>query len=112
MRQKRRTLPGEILKTVKSETKKLLEEDFVRVVCFRLWVANAVHVPKNNKKWRMCIDYMDLNKACLKEVYPFPLVDHLVDSSSRYQFLSFKDAYYGYNQIKMLAEDEEYTIFF
>ena len=68
-------------------------------------------VKKANIKWRMCIDFMDLNKACPKDSYPLQRIDTLVDSIARNQFLSFMDAFSGYNQIKMEEIDEEKTSF-
>ncbi|RDX90401.1 hypothetical protein CR513_27737, partial [Mucuna pruriens] len=68
-------------------------------------------VRKANGKWRMCTDYTDLNKVCPKDPYPLPNIDRLVDSMSRFEFLSFMDAYSGYNQIKMHSDDEEKTAF-
>jgi len=59
----------------------------------------------------MCIDFKDLNKACPKDSYPFPWIDTLVDSTARHQFLSFMDAFSGYNQIKMEEADQEKTFF-
>ncbi|RDX80914.1 hypothetical protein CR513_38470, partial [Mucuna pruriens] len=68
-------------------------------------------VRKANGKWRMCIDYTDLNKACPKDPYPLPGIDRLVDSVAGFTFLSFMDAYSGYNQIRMYPKDEEKTAF-
>ncbi|RDX90528.1 hypothetical protein CR513_27599, partial [Mucuna pruriens] len=68
-------------------------------------------VKKANGKWRMCTDYTDLNKVCLKDPYPLPNIDRLVDSVSGFKFLSFMDAYSWYNQIKMHPDDEEKTAF-
>ncbi|RDY05099.1 Retrovirus-related Pol polyprotein, partial [Mucuna pruriens] len=59
----------------------------------------------------MCTDYTDLNKVCPKDPYPLPNIDRLVDSVSGYEFLSFMDAYSGYNQIRMHPDDEEKTTF-
>ena len=59
----------------------------------------------------MCVDFKDLNKACPKDSYPFPWIDTLVDSTARHQFLSFMDAFSGYNQIKMEEADQEKTFF-
>ena len=68
-------------------------------------------VKKANKKWRMYVDFTDLNKACPKDSYPLPQTDTLVDSMARNQLLSFMDAFSGYNQIKMEEADQEKTSF-
>ena len=68
-------------------------------------------VKKNNGKWRMCVDFTDLNRACLKVSYPLPRIDTLVDSTARHKLLSLMDAFSGYNQIKMKEEDQEKTSF-
>lgn len=59
----------------------------------------------------MCVDYIDLNKSCPKDVYPLPNIDKLVDKSFGYKFLSFMDAYSGYNQIPMDISDRKHTAF-
>ena len=68
-------------------------------------------IKKANEKWRMCIDFTNLNKACLKDSYPLPQIDTLVDSTARNQLLSFMDAFSGYNQIKMEEANQENTSF-
>ena len=68
-------------------------------------------VKKPNRKWRMCVDFMDLNRVCPKDIYPLPQIDNLVDSTARHELLSFMDAFSGYNQIKMKEEDQEKTSF-
>ena len=65
-----------------------------------------VLVKKANGKWRMCVDFTDLNKAYPKDSYPLPSIDVLVDSASDCKMLSFLDAFSGYNQIKMHPRDE------
>ena len=70
-----------------------------------------VLVKKANGKWRMCVDFTDLNKACPKDSYPLPSIDALVDSASGCRMLSFLDAFSGYNQIKMHHKDECKTTF-
>ena len=54
-------------------------------------------VKKANGKWRMCVDFMDLNMACPKDSYPLIRIDILVDSTTKHQLLSFMDAFFGYN---------------
>jgi hypothetical protein len=53
----------------------------------------------------MCVDFLDLNKACLKDSYPLPQIDLLVDSNSRLELLSFMDVFSRYNQISMHESD-------
>ena len=75
------------------------------------WLANVVMVKKANGKWRMCVDFTDLNKACPKDSYPLPRVNILVGSTARHQFLRFMDAFSGYNHIKLDKADQEKTSF-
>ena len=70
-----------------------------------------VMVKKANGKWTMCVDFMNLNRACPKDSYLFPRIDTLVDSIARHQLLSFMDAFSGYNQIRMEEADQEKTSF-
>ena len=64
-----------------------------------------------NGKWRMCVDFTDLNKACPKDSYPLPWIDLFVDSTAGHQLLSFMDAFSSYNQIKLKEFDQEKTSF-
>ena len=68
-------------------------------------------VRKASEKWRICVDYSDLNRACPKDCFPLPRIDQLVDATSGHTLLSFMDAFSGYNQIRMALEDEEHTLF-
>lgn len=69
------------------------------------WLSNVVLVKKSNEKWRMCVDFTDLNKACPKDSLPLPRVDLLVDSTAGHEILSFMDAFSRYNQIMMDEAD-------
>ncbi|CAL2241651.1 unnamed protein product [Prunus armeniaca] len=81
-------------------------------VSYSEWLANVVLVAKQEKgKWRVCVDYTDLNKAHPKDNFPLPRIDQLVDSTSGNQLLSFMDAYSGYNQIMMYDDDKTKTFF-
>lgn len=109
--QKKRKLGGEKRKAVVEETWKLNKANFIREIDYTTWLANMVMVKKANGKWRMCTDYTDLNKACLKDSYPLPSIDRLIDGASGHGFLSFLDAYSRYNQIRMYPQDEEKIAF-
>ena len=84
---------------------------FIWEVYYPNWVANVVMVKKANGKWRMCVDFIDLNKACPKDSYPLPRIDQLVDSTMVHKLLSFMEAFLGYNQIRMDEVDQEKTSF-
>ena len=75
--------------------------EFIRESYYPDWLSNTMLVPKLNKKWRTCIDFTNLNKACLKDNFPLPPIDQLVDATAGHELLSFMDAYLGYNQIPM-----------
>ena len=91
------------------DVNKLLSAGFIREVYYPDWLANVVLVKKVYGKWRMCMDFTDLNKTCPKDSFPLPRIDQLVDSTAG--LLMFMDAFSGYNQIKMAEEDQEKTTF-
>ena len=96
---------------IAEEVRKLQEASFIREVYYPDCLANIVMVKKASGKWRMCVDFTDLNKACPKDNYPLPRVDVLVDSMAQYQLLSFMDAFSSYDQIQMHEDDQEKTSF-
>ena len=111
IRQKKRVFAQERDQAIAEEVGKLQEVGFIREVYYPNWLANVVMVKKANGKWRMCVDFTDMNKACPKDSYPLPRVDVLVDSTAQHQLLSFMDAFLGYNQIRMDKIDHEKTSF-
>jgi hypothetical protein len=77
------------------ELSKLLVTNFVKEVHHLDWIANPVLEPKKNGKWRMCVYYTSLNKACLKDPFPLPRIDQVMDLTAGCELLSFLDAYSG-----------------
>ena len=111
VKQKRRKIAPERNRAVNEEIQKLLDIGSVREVHYPDWLANVVVVRKKNGKWRVCIDFTDLNKACPKDSFPLPHIDMLVDATAGHELLSFMDAFSGYNQILMHPDDQEKTAF-
>ena len=97
-------------KAAQGEVQKLLDAGVIREVQYPEWLANVVMVPKKNGKWRMCIDFTNLNKACPKDEYPLPRIDTLVDAVAGSEMLSMLDCFSGYHQIFMNKGDEEKTL--
>jgi len=109
--QKKRKIGEERRRAVKEEVKKLERVGFIKEIKYTTWLANVVMVKKASGKWRMCTDFTDLNKACPKDAYPLPSIDRIMDGASGHNFLSFLDAYSGYNQIPMYGPDRPKTAF-
>ena len=84
---------------------------FIREVYYPEWLANVILVKKTNGKWRMYVDFTDLNKVCPNDSFLLPRIDQLVDSTTGHKLLTFMDTFSGYNQIKMAEEDQEKTAF-
>jgi hypothetical protein len=93
------------------ELQKLLEAEFIKEVFHPTCLAKHVLVKKKNGKWRMCVDYTSLNKACPKVPFPLPRIDQIINSTARCELLCFLDAYSGYHQIKMKESDQLATSF-
>ncbi|XP_074570551.1 uncharacterized protein LOC141827208 [Curcuma longa] len=111
VRQKRRHFSPEQDRIIREEVNKLRHAGQIREVQFPTWLANIVLVPKPGGKWRVCVDFRDLNKACPKDCYPLPRIDQLVDSTSGYELICMMDAYQGYHQIPLAPEDQEKVSF-
>ena len=111
VQQRRRVFAPERSQAITDKVNKLLSAGFIREVYYPDWLANVVLVKKANGKWRMCVDFTDLNKTCPKDSFPLPRINKLVDSIAGHKLLTFMDAFSGYNQIKMAEEDQEKTTF-
>ena len=78
---------------VREEVVKLKQAGAIKEVFYPEWLANTVVVKKKSGKWRVCVDFMDLNKACLKDPFPMPKIDQLVDATVGHPRMSFLDAF-------------------
>ncbi|KAI5317414.1 hypothetical protein L3X38_037121 [Prunus dulcis] len=110
--QKRHNFVTEQVAIIEAEIDKLLAASFIEEVSYAEWLANVVLVAKKEKgPWRVCVDYADLNKACLKDNFALPRIDLFIHSTSGNQLLSFMDAYSGDNQIMINEDDKAKTSF-
>ena len=66
---------------MKDEVTKLKQARAIEEVFYPEWLANIVVVKKKNGKWRVCVDFTDLNKACPKDHFPMSWINQLVDAT-------------------------------
>ena len=92
---------------IQTEVDNLLRAGFIREVKYLEWLVNVVVVPKKCGKWRVCVDYTDLNEACPKDSFPLSCIDHIVDAVVGHETLSFFDAFSKYHQIPMHLPNAE-----
>ena len=111
VKQKRRSFAPERQKVINEEVGKLLQSGAIREVEYPEWLANVVLVKKASGKWRLCIDFTDINRPCPKDSFPLPRIDLIVDATAGHELLSFMDAFSGYNQISIDPDDQEKTSF-
>jgi hypothetical protein len=110
-KQRLRKMSDDKAEGARNEVKRLLSADVIREVTYPEWLANTVMVKKANRKWRMCIDFIDLNKAYPNDEFPLPRIDSLVDEVATSELISLLDCYSGYHQILMKKDDEPKTSF-
>ena len=101
----------EHVEAVREEVAKLKQAGAIKEVFYPEWLANTVVVKKKSRKWRVCVDFTDLNKACPKDPFPMPKIDQLVDATVGDPRMSFLDAFQGYYQIPLALNDQEKTAF-
>ncbi|XP_024013349.1 uncharacterized protein LOC112087712 [Eutrema salsugineum] len=111
IKQKWRKLGFEKAQTVNDEVERLSKAGSIIEVKYPEWLANPVVVKKKNGKWRICVDFTDLNKACPKDSFPLPHINRIVEATAGNELLSFMDAFSGNNQITIHPEDRENTSF-
>eukprot|EP00253_Pinus_taeda_P023207 PITA_23207 len=78
---------------VKEELQKLLDAGFIYPISDSEWVSPLVLVPKKNGKWRICVDYRELNKAAKKDHFTLPFIDQVLDGLEGKTFFSFLDGF-------------------
>lgn len=107
-------LKGEYLalrEIVKDELQNILDVGFIYPIFDSEWVSPLVIVPNKGVKWRVCVDYRELNTTTTKDHFPFSFIDQVLDSLARKKYFSFLDGFSGYNQIKIVLEDQDKTKF-
>jgi hypothetical protein len=95
----------EVLEEVKKEIEKMLEAEFIRPCRYAEWISSIVPIQKKDDRWRVCVDFRDLNRATPKDEYSMPIAETLINVAADNKILGFMDDNTGYNQIFMAPED-------
>jgi hypothetical protein len=104
-------MKAEVLVEVKKEVEKMIEAGLIRPCRYAEWISSVVPVQKKDGRWRVCVDFRDLNRATPKDEYPMPVAETLINTAAGHKILSFMDGNAGYNQIFMAPEDINKTAF-
>ena len=78
---------------IREEVAKLKQAGVIKEIFYPEWLPNTVVVKKKSGKWRVCVDFMDLNMACPKDPFPMPKIDQLVNATVGHPRMSFLDAF-------------------
>ena len=111
VRQHQRRMNPALKDIVKEGLQKLLNVNFIYPISDSKWVSPLVVVPKRNGKWQIYVYYREPNKATLKDYFPLPFIDQVLDTLAGKKYFSFLDGFSGYNQIQIAPEDQEKTTF-
>ena len=116
-------------KVVCKEVLKWLDVRVINLISDSAWISPVQVVPKNGgtivikteknillpsrtvTSWRICIDYLKLNKATRKDHFPLPFLDQMLDRLAWHEYYCFLDRYSSYNQITIAPKDQEKTTF-
>ena len=96
---------------MEKEVKRLLDAKIIVPLRYYSWVANFVHVRKNNGEIRLCIDFRNLNRSSLKDNYPLHKIEQILQKVVGAQRISMVDGFSGYNQIAMHPNDRKKIAF-
>jgi hypothetical protein len=111
VRQKLRLINPRKETVIKVEVEKLLKVGFIYPIQLTQWVSNLMPANKKQGMIHVCMDFHDLNKACPKDNFPTPFIDHIVDECTGCQAFSFMDGFSRYNQIQIKPKDQHKTTF-
>lgn len=104
-RQKLRRINPKLLPSIEKEVNRLFNVGIIVAIRFYDWILNLVPVRKMTREIRLCIDFWNLNKVSLKENYPLPKMDHILQRVVGALRMSLLDGYSGYNQILVQEKD-------
>lgn len=95
---------------IKEEIDKLLAAEFIYEIEHTEWVSPIVIVPKKNGKLRVCVNLKKVNAATIRDHYPLPITDHVLERVAGKKAYSFLDGFSRYNQVSIDPKDQQDSI--
>ena len=89
----------------------MVDVGIIAPIRYSSWISNLVVVRKKNGDIRLCIDFCNLNQLSLKDNYPLPNMEHLLQRVTGARMMSMLDGFSGYNQVLLKREDQLKTTF-
>jgi hypothetical protein len=86
-----------LMSIIRKEMKRMLDAKIIVPLRYSNWVANLVPVRKKSGEIHLCVDFRNLNKCYLKDNYPLPKMDHILQRVVGARRISLLDGYSGYN---------------
>jgi hypothetical protein len=108
-RQKLRRINPKFLPLIEKEIKKMYDAKIIVPLRFSKWVSNLVPTCKKTGEIRLCIDFQNLNTVSLKDNYPLPKMDHILQRVVGSSRISLLDGFSGYNQALVRLDDQDKT---
>ena len=100
-----------LLPLIEREVKRMYEAGIIAPIRFLEWVSNLVPTRKKTREVRLCVHLRNLNKVSLKDNYPLPKMDHILQRVVGASIISLLDGFSGFNQILMHPDDQDKTAF-
>ena len=110
-KQKLRRINPALLPLIEKEVKRMFEAGIIAPIRFSEWVSNLVPTRKKSREIRLCVDLRNLNEVSLKDHYPFPKMDHILQRVVGSPRISLLDGFSGFNQILVHLDDQDKTAF-
>ena len=104
-KQKLRRINPVLLPSIEKEIKRMYDAGIIAPIRFSEWVSNLVPTRKKTGEIRLCVDLRNLNKVSLKDNYPLPKMDHILQRVVGAGRISLLDGFSGYNQILVHPDD-------
>ena len=96
---------------IKAEIDWLLDANFIYEIEHTKWLSPIMVVPKKNGKLRVCINLKKVNAATIRDNYPLPITEHLLERVAKKEAYNFLDGFCGYNQVSIHPNDQHKTTF-